>query len=372
MTTTYYDSKDELRRHHHDQYNPPRQSYAPDLPPAYAPPRPASSYAPPQPPRPVPDAGSAHAQAKAAYDNPLASNDAWAPTAADYALRALPKLDFMLRVKSRLSRTAGQPFATEPRSWRRAPPQHSNPPFDPLILHPEGRDGLIGAGFEPAYFGPVLAAHDVSAADMSRFLEDIFTAGKVSAGGQVLANVAPVTMHMGITGYFVTKAIVRGMARRNEPLVVETIEAWQARFFGPRGLDVFVVQGGERATARDVGLPPGPVGPEVARLTGERGEDRRRSRSNSSSSSSSDSEPERRGNMSKKEARLQREIDKERRKREKKERKEEKKRRHDEEKRDRKGRDKGKKAKGPWLVIAPLAAGPGYGAQGYGGVYGRV
>lgn len=65
-----------------------------------------------------------------------------------------------------------------------------------------------------------------------------------------------------------TKAILKGMGRRNEPLVMDTIETWQTRFFGPRGLDVYVVQDGERCTARCIGGAPGPLSSEVAHAVG--------------------------------------------------------------------------------------------------------
>lgn len=256
----------------------------PDLPPQYQPPH---VYAQPKPhvlsPPPRPgghyqdaraDASrgagsdeSIYVQRKAAFDNPLASNAEWSPAREDWDMYSLPKVDIMLRVKARLNRKAGNPFDPPPRSFQRAPrlAAHARRPFEPIILKSDGKTGLIGAGFKPSYVGPVLAAHDVSAADFHRFLEDIFTAGKVGAGGQVVAGVAPVTMHLGVTGYFVTKAILKGMCRRNEPLVVDTIETWQARFFGPRGLDVYVVQNGVRCTARSVGCGPGPLSGEVAR-----------------------------------------------------------------------------------------------------------
>lgn len=215
---------------------------------------------------------SIYVQRKTAFDNPLASNAEWAPTRADYDLCALPKVDIMLRLKAQLNRKAGNPLNPPPRSFQRAPRLAPNArrPFEPIILKTDGKTGLIGAGFKPTYYGPVLAAHDVSAADFHRFLEDIFTAGKVGAGGQAIAGVAPVTMHLGATGYFVTKAILKGMCRRNEPLVVDTIETWQARFFGPRGLDVYVVQDGVRCTARSIGCAPEPLSAEVAHAAGAR------------------------------------------------------------------------------------------------------
>lgn len=210
---------------------------------------------------------SIYVQRKAQFDNPFASNAEWAPTRADYELLTLPKVDMMLRVKARLNRKAGNPFDPAPRSFQR-PPRNAPvayAPFSPLILKSEGKTGLIGAGFKPGYNGPVLAQHDVSAADFHRFLEDVFTAGKVGAGGQMVAGVAPITMHLGLTGYFVTKAILKGVGRRNEPLVVDTIETWQQRFFGPRGLDVYVVQGGQRCTAHHVGGIPGALSDHIAR-----------------------------------------------------------------------------------------------------------
>lgn len=73
---------------------------------------------------------------------------------------------------------------------------------------------------------------------------------------------------MGATGYFVTKAITKAIGRRNEPLVTETIETWQERFFGPRGLDVFAVQEGERVTGSHVGIAPKPLSSELFRLVG--------------------------------------------------------------------------------------------------------
>ena len=81
-------------------------------------------------------------------------------------------------------------------------------------------------------------------------------------------------MHMGSTGYFVTKGISKAFARRSEPLVIETIETWQERFFGPRGTNAFVVYGDQRITAAYVGGIPEPLpadwqsGPDTSRSEG--------------------------------------------------------------------------------------------------------
>jgi len=212
---------------------------------------------------------SIHQQARELYDNALAHNESWAPTAQDAQMQVLPKIDFMLRVKTRLSRTSGQPFAVEPRSFRRPVPANFPPPSFPPIAHQSaGKSNLIGEGFKPHYYGPLFVAHDVSAADYSRFLEDIVTAGQVNALGLVVANVAPIALHIGfVGGFFVARAITRAMARRNEPTVHEAIEVWQQAFFGPRGLDVYVVQKGLRVTARAPGHMPPQLSPEAAHLT---------------------------------------------------------------------------------------------------------
>lgn len=259
-----YQQPSEYQPPHPYRYPPPR-----DAPPSVFPHRHLPNADAELSPGKNPDE-SIYVQRKAAYDNPLASNSEWSPTREDFELCSLPKVDIMLRVKARLNRKAGNPFDPPPRSFQRAPRLSANARrhFQPIVLKSAGKTGLIGASFKPTYVGSVLAARDVSAADFHRFLEDIFTAGKVGAGGQVVAGVAPVTMHLGVTGYFVTKAILKGMCRRNEPLVVDTIETWQARFFGPRGLDVYVVQDGVRCTARSIGCAPGPLSADVAHAVG--------------------------------------------------------------------------------------------------------
>ncbi len=51
------------------------------------------------------------------------------------------------------------------------------------------------------------------------------------------------------------KAIERGMKNRKNPAICETIELWQQNFFVPRGLDVSILQNGERLTARSPNAP---------------------------------------------------------------------------------------------------------------------
>lgn len=106
-------------------------------------------------------------------------------------------------------------------------------------------------------------------------------------------------MHMGSTGYFVTKGISKAFARRSEPLVIETIETWQERFFGPRGTNAFVVYGDQRITAAYVGGIPEPLpadwqsGPDTSRSEGNLDE-YQSSDSHSDSDSDSDSDGDKR------------------------------------------------------------------------------
>lgn len=46
--------------------------------------------------------------------------------------------------------------------------------------------------------------------------------------------------------------------RKREPLIFDTVEEWNARFFSTRGIDVFIHNGSERLTSTIVGgaIPP--------------------------------------------------------------------------------------------------------------------
>ncbi|CDW98409.1 hypothetical protein, partial [Sporisorium scitamineum] len=56
---------------------------------------------------------------------------------------------------------------------------------------------------------------------------------------QVISNFAPVTAHLGATGFLVTKALQKRMKRGKEPAITETVEMWEQNFFLRRGLDVY-------------------------------------------------------------------------------------------------------------------------------------
>ena len=120
-----------------------------------------------------------------------------------------------------------------------------------IVIPQESKE--LADGFKSFYPGRILVDHDVSTADWGRFLEDITVAGRLTGGQAIVSQVAPLTMHLGASGYFITKAIERGMKRKKEPVINEAVETWQQNFFIRRGLDVYLRHGNERTSARAPG-----------------------------------------------------------------------------------------------------------------------
>lgn len=67
--------------------------------------------------------------------------------------------------------------------------------------------------------------------------------GKLSVQQQIVSNVAPLFMHVGLAGFFVTRAIEGGMKRRRVEGVKGLVKVWDEEFFRPRGLRVWVEKG---------------------------------------------------------------------------------------------------------------------------------
>ena len=187
------------------------------------------------------------------YGSPFAYSSDWAPTAEDFNLTALPQRAIMMRIKMRFARTAGDIFNPPAPSFAREPSRRFRyAPFSSAIVIPQESKELAD-GFKSLYPGRILVDHDVSTADWARFLEDITVAGRLTGGQAIISQVAPLTMHMGATGYFVTKAIERGMKKKKEPVINEAVETWNQNFFGKRGLDVYLRHGNDRTSARAPG-----------------------------------------------------------------------------------------------------------------------
>lgn len=62
-------------------------------------------------------------------------------------------------------------------------------------------------------------------------------------------------MHLGATGFLVTKALQKRMKRGKEPAVTETVEMWEQNFFLRRGIDVYIRDSEGRMTALAPGEP---------------------------------------------------------------------------------------------------------------------
>jgi len=176
----------------------------------------------------------------------------------------LPQLDLELRLKMRFTGPSSEQRAVAPPpSWsRRFTPAYTSASiqFEPIYIpsanNKEADKQLLADGFQSLYPGRLMVHRDVSAADWGRFLEDIIVAGRLTGKQSLISNVAPITMHIGITGFLVTRAIEKGMKKRKNPLIYETVEAWQQNFFQSRNLDVYVIHNGQRRTARS---PNGPI-----------------------------------------------------------------------------------------------------------------
>lgn len=235
--------------------------------------------------------------ALARFGSPYATSSDWNPSPHDGRLTQLPQLDLELRLKMRFSGPSSEQRAmAPPPSFSRQPRLAYSTPFEPVYIrsaHNKKVDKQILAdGFQPVYPGRLMVQHDVSAADWGRFLEDLVIAGKLTGKQSIISNVAPMTMHMGATGYFVTRAIEKRIKKRKDPLIAEMAETWQQDFFTARGLDVYILYNGERITARSPNAPiPGITAPIPPQL--QRSSTASSSSSSSSSSGSDSSEDER-------------------------------------------------------------------------------
>lgn len=174
----------------------------------------------------------------AQYGSPYATNREWSPGPSEMGAMTLTQLPIGLRIKIRFARHPGEIFDPPCPSFLRPIPLLGQPTATNLTARIPPKGKLLAEGFKPHYPSHLLVPRDVSMADWARFLEDLEVAGRMTGLQQVVSNVAPVTMHLGATGYFVTKAIQKGMLKGKEPVVYEALTVWQERFFMPRGLKV--------------------------------------------------------------------------------------------------------------------------------------
>ncbi|SJX64570.1 uncharacterized protein SRS1_15387 [Sporisorium reilianum f. sp. reilianum] len=201
--------------------------------------------------------------ALAQFGSPFATSPDWVPSAHDARLTHLPQVDLETRIKMRFSGpSAEQRAMAPPPSFSRAfqPAQsYSLCHFEPVYIKSANKKDekkqLLADGFQPVYPGAFMVQRNVSAADWGRFLEDLTVAGRLTGKQSIISNVAPITLHLGVMGFLVTRAIEKGMKKRKDPMICEAVEMWQQSFFSARNLDMYVVLNGERLTARSPNAP---------------------------------------------------------------------------------------------------------------------
>ncbi|CAE6487957.1 unnamed protein product [Rhizoctonia solani] len=127
----------------------------------------------------------------------------------------------------------------------------SDIPLEPL-LQPFIVQARPGRKFLDDAFGIVdtsaLERYDVLFEDWEQMLQDIQAVARLTKGQRATARVLPVTMYMGFTGFFVSRAIEKGMKRRNAAGVAGLLDIWNERFFRPRGLEIALCRGDWRVS----------------------------------------------------------------------------------------------------------------------------
>lgn len=193
----------------------------------------------------------------AQFGSPYATNADWSPSEQELRLRKLPSLAFTMRLQQRFAKKTADIFNPPCPSLQRPVPNNiSEANFHPYQCL--GRGDLAADGFKSTFLGAVMTPRDVSTADWFRFLQDLTVASRLSGPQEALAGITPVTKRLSLPGFLVTKLIRYSVIRKREPLIFDTVEEWNARFFSTRGIDVFIHNGSERLTSTTVGgaIPP--------------------------------------------------------------------------------------------------------------------
>ncbi|CAE6452660.1 unnamed protein product [Rhizoctonia solani] len=134
-----------------------------------------------------------------------------------------------------------------------------NTPYEalsqPFAVHAKPGKKFLDDAFEIVGTN-LLENHDVCDRDWDRLLQDIQTVARLTKGQRIAARVLPVTMYMGCTGFFVSRAIERGMKRKKAASVNALLDVWNERFFRPRHLEITLWRGDRR-------VPSAPGGDEA-------------------------------------------------------------------------------------------------------------
>ncbi|KAF8739143.1 Cytochrome C1 family, partial [Rhizoctonia solani] len=194
--------------------------------------------------------------------------------------------DFMSKAVGKLN--PRDPFDPPPSCFSRPAPAPSPETTyqalaQPLVIHSKPGKTFLDDAFITTGT-PALHKHDVWTEDWVRLLEDIHIVARLTTGQKVAAGALPITMHVGFAGFFISRAIEKGMKKKNAEGVIQLLQIWNESFFKPRRLEIMLFRG-DRCISADR-FQPTPDHPYTRpRATS-------RASSSSSSSSSSDSERE--------------------------------------------------------------------------------
>ncbi|QRV74059.1 hypothetical protein RhiJN_02073 [Ceratobasidium sp. AG-Ba] len=151
---------------------------------------------------------------------------------------------------------------------------------NPFVIHGKPGKTFLDDAFvvEPL---PAFHKHDVETDDWMRFLDDVVTVAKFNGGQKAVAAALPVTKHLLFVGRLASMAVEHGMKKQNIANVVDLLNTWNERFFGPRRLSVVLCKGNYRYSGTDRDLPAPDRPHATPRVNGHHDDD--------SSSSDSDS-----------------------------------------------------------------------------------
>jgi hypothetical protein len=135
-----------------------------------------------------------------------------------------------------------KPLDPPPECFSRAPQFFQQPiPFAPIQIPCNGKH--LDAGFPLAYPSHALHGHDVPEPEWTRFLQDLAISGRLSGGQKIAAHALPLTMHLGATGFLVSRGIERRMHTGKANQVGSLVDIWNGYYFNSRGVNITLMHG---------------------------------------------------------------------------------------------------------------------------------
>ncbi|ORX64666.1 hypothetical protein K493DRAFT_321960 [Basidiobolus meristosporus CBS 931.73] len=135
------------------------------------------------------------------------------------------------------------------------PPQiqgYALAPFPSFRVPCNGR--TFQDGFPQFYPQPQhLSARDIHEADWLQFMQELSDEGRLKGGQKVTASILPIAMHVGATGFLITRAIEKRMKKGNVGKAAAKIDIWNYCFFNARGVNISLFQGPRRVSGPSTG-----------------------------------------------------------------------------------------------------------------------